>query len=189
MKTEKEKMLSGEMYNPLNKVLLKERRAARLLLKDLNDCREDDFAAKDSNLRQLIPNLGKGCWIQTPFFCDYGYNIHLGDKIFFNFNCTILDVMPVKIGSRTFFGPNVQVYTAIHPLNAFDRASGLESAKSVVIGADCWIGGGAIICPGVTIGDRTVIGAGSVVTKDIPSDVLAVGNPCRVIRPLNETEI
>lgn len=120
MKTEKEKMLSGEIYNPLNKVLLKERRAARLLLKSLNDCREDDFAAKDSNLRQLIPNMGKGCWIQTPFFCDYGYNIHLGDKIFFNFNCTILDVMPVKIGSRTFFGPNVH------------RDSSLECGRSCI---------------------------------------------------------
>lgn len=189
MKTEKEKMLSGEMYNPLNKVLLKERRAARLLLKALNDCREDDFAKKDQIVRQLMPNAGNGCWIQTPFFCDYGYNLHVGEKVFFNFNCTILDMMPVKIGNRTFFGPNVQVYTAIHPLHVAERAAGLESAKPVVIGEDCWIGGGAIICPGVTIGDRTVVGAGSVVTKDLPSDVLAVGNPCRVIRALNETDV
>jgi maltose O-acetyltransferase len=108
----------------------------------------------------------------------------VGEKVFFNFNCIVLDVAPVFIGSRTMFGPNVQVYTATHPLNHVERSSGKEYAKPIVIGKDVWIGGSAVICPGVTIGDRTVIGAGSVVIKDIPADVFAAGNPCRVIKSL-----
>ena len=125
-------------------------------------------------------------WIQPPFFCDYGTNISLGAKVFFNFNCVVLDVMQVKIGSNVLFGPSVQIYTATHPINAVERRKWLEFAKPIIIGSDVWVGGGAIICPGVTIGDRTVIGAGSVVTRNISSDVFAAGNPCRVIRPLDE---
>nr|WP_304944991.1 sugar O-acetyltransferase [Verrucomicrobium sp. BvORR034] len=125
-------------------------------------------------------------WIQPPFYCDYGYNIVLGSKVFFNFNCVVLDVMPVTIGSNVLFGPAVQIYTATHPLSAMERRTWREAAKPVTIGSDVWVGGGAIICPGVTIGDRTVIGAGSVVTRSIPSDVVAAGNPCRVIRRLTE---
>jgi maltose O-acetyltransferase len=110
----------------------------------------------------------------------------VGDKVFFNFNCVVLDVNQVTIGSRTLFGPNVQIYTATHPLDHVTRATGLESAKPITIGEDVWVGGGAIICPGVTIGSRSIIGAGSVVTKDIPDDVIAAGNPCRIIRSLKE---
>jgi maltose O-acetyltransferase len=119
--------------------------------------------------------------MQPPFFCDYGANISLGKKCFFNFNCVVLDVCPVKIGEYTLFGPAVQIYTATHPMEAVLRRT-REFAKPITIGSDVWVGGGAIILPGVTIGSRVVIGAGSVVTRDIPDDVFAAGNPCRVIR-------
>ncbi|MVT08262.1 sugar O-acetyltransferase [Chitinophaga tropicalis] len=186
MKTEKEKMLAGELYNALDEQLSKERTNARLLLKKLNDASPDDNETMTDALQELIPNAGKDLWIQPPFYCDYGYNIEVGDKVFFNFNCVVLDVMKVTIGSRTLFGPNVQIYTATHPVDADERASGLEYAKPIVIGEDVWVGGSVVICPGVTIGSRSIIGAGSVVTKDIPDDVFAAGNPCKVIRVLND---
>lgn len=186
MKSEKQKMLSGELYNALDKELSQERIKARLLLKELNDSREDEGKKRREILRDLIPNKGKNVWIQPPFFCDYGYNMDIGNKVYFNFNCVVLDVMPVKIGSRTLIGPNVQLYTATHPMNYKERASLVEFAKPINIGEDVWIGGSTIVCPGVTIGDRTVIGAGSVVTKDLPADVFAAGNPCIVIRKLEQ---
>ncbi len=178
-------MLSGELYNALDSELIAERQRTRLLIKDLNDTREDENENRKSILKNLLPHSGANLWVQPPFYCDYGTNIMIGDQVFFNFNCVVLDVMPVEIGSRTLIGPNVQIYTATHPLDHKERASGLEYAKPVTIGEDVWIGGSAVICPGVSIGDRTVIGAGSVVTKDIPSDVFAAGNPCKVIRKLN----
>lgn len=181
-------MLAGMPYDPLDKQLVEERLHARLLIKELNESGEDAPAERSRILRQLIPNAGEGLWLQPPFYCDYGYNIQTGEKVFFNFNCVVLDVCAVTIGSRTLFGPNVQIYTATHPLNHIERASGLELAKPIIIGEDVWVGGSAVICPGVTIGDRSVIGAGSVVTRDIPADVFAAGNPCKVIRTLkNET--
>jgi maltose O-acetyltransferase len=188
MKTEKEKMLAGELYNALDKQLSDDRLKARLLIKELNDSREDQSEERSRILKALIPSAGADFWLQPPFYCDYGSNIKIGDKVFFNFNCVVLDVAPVTIGSRTLFGPNVQIYTATHPLNHTERASGLEYAKPISIGEDVWIGGSAVICPGVNIGDRSVIGAGSVVTKDIPADVFAAGNPCKVIRSLLQTE-
>lgn len=178
-------MLAGKLYKPLDKQLIRERRQCRLLIKDLNDTREDEIEKRQEVLKKLIPNAGWDLWLQPPFYCDYGSNIYLGEKVFFNFNCIILDVMQVKAGSRSMFGPNVQIYTATHPLDHMERASGLEYAKPVSIGEDVWVGGSAVICPGVNIGDRSVIGAGSVVTKDIPADVFAAGNPCKVIRKLN----
>ena len=181
-------MLAGELYDPLDKELSDERLQTRLLIKSLNDTREDETEERTKVLKALIPNAGNGLWIQPPFYCDYGSNIKMGEKVFFNFNCVVLDVCEVKIGSRTLLGPNVQIYTATHPINPKERASGLEYAKPIVIGEDVWIGGSAVICPGVSIGDRTVIGAGSVVTKDIGADVFAAGNPCRVIRPLEHNE-
>lgn len=186
MKTEKEKMLAGELYDALDKELSDDRTRTRLLIKELNDSREDETAIRADILKKLIPNAGAGLWLQPPFYCDYGYNMILGEKVFFNFNCVVLDVTYVRIGSRTLFGPNAQIYTATHPINYKERASGLEYAKPITIGEDCWIGGSAVICPGVTIGDRTIIGAGSVVTRDIPSEVFAAGNPCRVIRNLEK---
>ena len=177
-------MLAGELYDPLDPQLVDDRLRTRLLIKELNDSREDQAEERMRILKELIPMAGEGLWLQPPFYCDYGYNMVLGEKVFFNFNCVVLDVAEVKIGSRTLFGPNVQIYTATHPLNYKERAAGVEFAKPVKIGEDVWIGGSAVICPGVSIGDRSVIGAGSIVTKDIPSDVFAAGNPCKVIREL-----
>lgn len=177
-------MLAGDLYDAMDKELVIERTRTRLLLQQLNNSAEDDSEARSRIIKELLPGAGEGLWLQPPFYCDYGSNIHMGEKVFFNFNCVVLDVMKVVIGSRTLLGPNVQVYTATHPLDHRERATGLEFAKPVVIGEDVWIGGSTVICPGVTIGDRSVIGAGSVVTKDIPADVMAAGNPCRVIRSL-----
>ena len=185
MKTEKQKMLAGELYDPLDSELCQERQRCRDLCKLLNDSREEQQEERKGIVADLLGSP-TDVWIQPPFFCDYGTNISLGVKVFFNFNCVVLDVMQVKIGSNVLFGPSVQIYTATHPISAVERRKWLESAKPITIGSDVWVGGGAIICPGVTIGDRTVIGAGSVVTRDIPSDVFAAGNPCRVIRPLDE---
>ena len=177
-------MLAGKLYDALDKQLSDERLRTRLLIKELNDTREDQVEERNRILKELIPDAGQGLWLQPPFYCDYGSNMKIGENVFFNFNCVVLDVAQVSIGSRTLFGPSVQIYTATHPMDHKERASGLEYAKQIVIGQDVWIGGSAIICPGVTIGDRSVIGAGSVVTKDIPADVFAAGNPCKVIRPL-----
>ena len=179
-------MLAGELYDPLDQQLSDERLKARLLIKELNDSREDATNERARILKDLIPGAGEGLWLQPPFYCDYGSNMKLGERVFFNFNCVVLDVAPVTIGSRTLFGPNVQIYTATHPLNHVERSSGVEFAKPITIGEDVWVGGSAVICPGVTIGDRSIIGAGSVVTKDIPADVIAAGNPCKVIRPVDE---
>lgn len=188
MPSEKEKMLGGELYNPLDLQLRGERRDARLLFEALNASRDDQGKQRRQLIRKLIPEGGQTAWIQPPFFCDYGYNITLGENVFFNFNCVVLDVAKVTIGARTLFGPAVQIYTASHPMDAKQRSTGLELGLPITIGEDAWIGGGAILCPGVTIGDRTVIGAGSVVTKNIPSDVFAAGNPCRVIRESKGSE-
>ncbi len=179
-------MLAGELYNALDQELSDDRLRTRLLIKELNDSREDQTEDRIRILKELIPNAGADLWLQPPFYCDYGYNMVVGEKVFFNFNCIVLDVMQVTIGSRTLFGPNVQIYTATHPIDYKERATGLEYAKPIRIGEDVWVGGSVVICPGVTIGDRTVIGAGSVVTKDIPSDVFAAGNPSRVIRSLDQ---
>ncbi len=192
MSSQKERMLRGELYNPLDTQLCAERRHARLLFQALNNTTEDQKAERgprsgslrDRILKELIPAAGANLWLEPPFYCDYGTNITLGDRVYFNFNCVILDVAPVTIGSDVLFGPAVHIYTAAHPLTAAERRSGLEFGKPVTIGDEVWIGGGVMICPGVQIGARSVIGAGSVVTKDIPEDVLAVGNPCRVIRSL-----
>jgi maltose O-acetyltransferase len=183
MKTEKEKMIAGELYDPLDLQLCADRQRARDLLKRLNDSREDAQEERADILNELFGNE-TDAYIQPPFFCDYGTNITLGEKVYFNFNCVVLDVAPVRIGDFVLFGPAVQVYTAMHPMRASERRLGIESGKPVVIGADVWVGGGAILCPGITIGARSLIGAGSVVTRDIPENVLAAGNPCRVIRSL-----
>jgi len=183
MRTEKQKMLAGELYDPLDPELSRERERCRLLLKRINDTREDQGQERTELLNELF-GTETGVWIQPPFFCDYGTNIRLGSKVFFNFNCVVLDVMPVTIGDNVLFGPSVQIYTATHPMDVETRRKWLELAKPIKIGSDVWVGGAAIICPGVTIGDRSVIGAGSVVTRDIPGDVFAAGNPCKVIRQL-----
>jgi len=186
MKSEKEKMLAGELYNAADPQLAGERRRARDLCKALNASAADEPGERDRLIHALFGKVGVGLWIEAPFYCDYGSNISLGDKVYLNFNCVILDVMPVILGDNVSCGPGVQIYTATHPIDAVERRTGLEFAKPIEIGADVWIGGGAIICPGVRIGPRTVIGAGSVVTRDIPADVVAAGNPCRILRHLKE---
>lgn len=183
MTTEKDKMLRGELYDPLDSQLVQERRRCRELCKLFNDSREDQPEERRRILAELF-GYKTDAWIQPPFFCDYGTNISLGEKVYFNFNCVVLDVMAVSIGSNVLFGPAVQIYTATHPLIAAQRRTGLELARPVTVGSDVWVGGGAILCPGVTVGDRSVIGAGSVVTRPIPPDVFVAGNPCRVIRPI-----
>ena len=184
MRTERERMLAGELYDPLDAVLTAARTRARDLLQELNASRESDKAPRRRILKELFGGGGDSVWLQPPFYCDYGSNIHLGDRVYFNFNCVVLDVCAVRIGDRTLIGPAVQIYAATHPLNAELRQT-RELGKPISIGSDVWIGGGAIILPGVTIGDRAVIGAGSVVTRDIPAGVMAVGNPCRVAREVS----
>ncbi|MEO1067693.1 MAG: sugar O-acetyltransferase [Cyanobacteria bacterium J06638_6] len=186
MKSEKEKMLGGELYDPLDPELSSDRRRARLLLKALNDTSNDPQKERTRLIKELIPTAGHSIWIETPFYCDYGHNISLGDQVFFNFNCVILDVAPVVIGSGVLFGPAVQIYAATHPLSAAKRRAGLELGLPITIEDDVWVGGGAVICPGVCIGAASVIGAGAVVTKDIPPGVVAVGNPCRIVRKVED---
>ncbi len=186
MPSEWERMVAGELYDPLDPHLVAARNRARDLCQDLNATREADEAERRRILTELLAAGGDSVWTQPPFFCDYGGNIRLGKKVFFNFNCVVLDVCPVTIGDYTLFGPAVQVLTPLHPLDAAERRAGKEYGAPITIGADVWVGGGAIICPGVTIGDRAIIGAGSVVTRDVPPAVVAVGNPCRVVRSLAE---
>ena len=185
MRSERDKMLAGELYDPLDAELVRARNRARDLCQDLNATRETDQELRRHILNELFGKGGDSVWMQPPFFCDYGTNIYLGERVFFNFNCIVLDVCPVEIGDFTLFGPAVQIYTANHPMNAQLRRT-QEFSKPVSIGSDVWVGGGAIICPDVRIGSRTVIGAGSVVTRSIPDGVFAAGSPCRVIREITE---
>lgn len=185
MRSERDNMLAGELYDPLDPDLVAARERARDLCQDLNATREGQQAERRRIVRELFGAGGDTAWMQPPFFCDYGSNIFLGERVFFNFNCVVLDVCEVEIGDYTLFGPAVQIYTATHPLNAELRRK-QEYAKPIAVGHDVWVGGGAILCPGIRIGDRSVIGAGSVVTRDIPAGVFAAGNPCRVIREITE---
>jgi maltose O-acetyltransferase len=182
---ERQKMLAGELYDPLDPELVAGRERARDLCQALNSTREAQLEERRRILSELFGTGGDSVWMQPPFFCDYGVNIELGERVFFNFNCVVLDVCRVRIGDFTLFGPAVQIYTPMHPLNA-DQRRREEFGKPVDIGADVWVGGGAIILPGVRIGSRTVIGAGSVVTRDVPDGVFAAGNPCRVIREIRD---
>jgi maltose O-acetyltransferase len=184
-RTEREKMLAGALYDPMDPALVAGRERARDLCQALNATREGEQEARRAILRELFGAGGDTVWMQPPFFCDYGVNIELGHRVFFNFNCVVLDVCRVRIGDFTLFGPAVQIYTPMHPFSAELRRRE-EFGKPVEIGADVWVGGGALILPGVRIGARAVIGAGSVVTRDVPEGVFAAGNPCRVIRAITE---
>ena len=183
MPSERDKMLAGELYDPLDPDLVAGRDRARDLCQTLNATREGEQDERRRILCELFGEGGDTVWMQPPFFCDYGANIELGERVFFNFNCVVLDVCPVKIGSFTLFGHGVQILTPMHPLDAEQRRRE-EFGKPIEIGADVWVGGGALILPGVRIGSRAVIGAGSVVTRDVPEGVFAAGNPCRVIREI-----
>jgi maltose O-acetyltransferase len=183
--SERQKMLAGDLYDPLDAELVSARERARDLCQALNATREAEQEARRRILSDLFGRGGETVWMQPPFYCDYGSNIELGERVFFNFNCVVLDVCPVRIGDYTLFGPAVQIYTPMHPFNAALRRQ-REFGKPVEIGSDVWVGGATLILPGVRIGSRAVIGAGSVVTRDIPDDVFAAGNPCRVIREITE---
>jgi maltose O-acetyltransferase len=185
MRTDRQKMIAGELYDPMDRELVTARARARDLCQDLNATREAEQDERRRILRELFGAGGDSVWMQPPFFCDYGTNIELGERVFFNFNCVVLDVCPVRVGSFTFFGSGVQILTPLHPLNAALRRK-QEYGKAVEIGSDVWVGSGALILPGVRIGSRSVIGAGSVVTRDVPEGMLAVGNPCRVVREITE---
>lgn len=185
MTSERQKMLAGELYDPRDPELAAARKRARDLCQALSATREAEADERRRILCELLGRGGDSVWMQPPFFCDYGANIELGEQVFFNFNCVVLDVCSVQIGAFSLFGPAVQIYTAMHPLNAEQRRRE-EFGKPVTIGSDVWVGGGALILPGVRIGSRAVIGAGSVVTRDVPDGVFAAGNPCRVIRELGE---
>ena len=183
MKSERQKMLAGEPYEPLDRELVVARERARDLCQALNLTREAQHEERRRIMEELFATGGGSARMQPPFFCDYGFNIELGEQVFFNFNCVVLDVCKVRIGSFTLLGPAVQIYTPMHPFDAKLRRRE-EFGLPVEIGSDVWVGGGAIILPGVRIGSRSVIGAGSVVTRDVPADTFAAGNPCRVIRSI-----
>jgi maltose O-acetyltransferase len=187
MTTERQKMLAGELYDPMDAQLVAARERARDLCLALNATREADRDERRRILRGLFGAGGDTVWMQPPFFCDYGSNIELGERVFFNFNCVVLDVCPVRIGDFTLFGPAVQIYTPLHPFDAALRRR-QEYGKPVEIGSDVWVGGGAVILAGVRIGSRAVIGAGSVVTRDVPEGMFAAGNPCRVVREATPPE-
>lgn len=183
--TEKEKSRLGLLYDAnADKELLADRLKAKEILYDYNRLRPSEEAERTRLLRRLLGHTGRQLLIEPPFACDYGYNIEVGENFYANVNLVILDGAKVTIGDNAFIAPNVGIYTAGHPLDAARRNQGLEYAYPVAIGHNAWIGAGVIILPGVTIGDNVVVGAGSIVTKDIPSNSLAVGNPCRVIRGL-----
>lgn len=183
-RTEREKMLAGELYLGWDPELLAARSRARELLREYNQTTNDQQPQRESLLAQLLGAAGPKCWIEPPFYCDYGTYIRLGARVYMNVLCVILDCNLVTIGDDTLLGPGVHIYAATHPLEPHERRKGPEYAYPVAIGSDVWIGGGAIVCPGVSIGQGSTIGAGSVVTKDIPPGVFAAGNPCRVIRQI-----
>ena len=183
-KTELQKMLDGELYDAGDIELVTGRSKARKLFTQYNALDYDDKEGKRAVLKELLGGFTNNIDIQSPFYCDYGFNIFAGDNLFLNFNCIILDCARVTLGDNVFLAPNVQLYTAYHPVLAAERIKGPEYAAPITIGNNVWLGGGVIVCPGVTIGHNTTIGAGSVVTKSIPANVVAAGNPCRIIRAL-----
>lgn len=181
-KTEREKMLADEPYLANDPELAAMNLKAQNILHSFNASLPNEREQRQTLLRELLGEVGTGCTVTPPFFCDYGCHIFMGDRVFLNYDCVILDCNTVHIGHDVLIAPKVQIYTAYHPTDPAMRLTGVEMAAPIAIGNNVWIGGGVIICPGVTIGDNVTIGAGSVVTKNIPANVVAVGNPCRVIR-------
>lgn len=187
MQSEKEKMLRGEIYDAnYDPELIGERTRCKVMCRRYNDIQPDCLEERAALLRSLLGKTGKTFLVEQPFYCDYGYNIEIGENFYSNVNLVILDGAKVKFGDNVFIAPNCGFHTAGHPLDASRRNAGLEYARPITVGNNVWIGAGVNVLPGVTIGDNCVIGAGSVVNKDIPANTLAVGNPCRVIRLLEE---
>ena len=186
--TEKEKMLSGKPYKGFNDELVKERQDTKEVLYDFNLLRPSEIEKRNEWIGKLFGRVGKEFYIEPPFRCDYGYNISIGENFYSNYNCTILDCAQVTIGNDVLFGPNVSLFTAGHPIHSVPRNEGIEYAFPITIGNNVWIGGGVIVNPGITIGDNVVIGSGSVVTKDIPPNVIAVGNPCKVLKEITDED-
>lgn len=184
--TEREKMIAGAPYSPAAPELEGARARTALLRLRFNATTVSQSEEYRAALKDLCPNVPSDFMLIAPFFCDYGQNIYAGEACFVNGNCTFLDEAPIRLGSRVLIGPNVQLFTAQHPLDAQARATGIETARPITIGDDCWLGGGVCVCPGVRIGERSVVGAGSVVTRDVPPDSLAAGNPARIVRTLGK---
>lgn len=186
--TEKEKMLLGMYYKASDKDLTEARNTARSLAAEYNSTAPSELERREDILKKLFKKCGRNIYIEPPFYCDYGSNIALGDNVYINFDCIILDVCNVSIGNNVFIAPRVSIFAAAHPIDADIRNSLLEFGSPVNIGNSVWIGGNAVINPGVSIGDGSIIGSGSVVTKDIPPNVIACGNPCRVIRQISDED-
>ncbi|WP_059103193.1 sugar O-acetyltransferase [Shouchella shacheensis] len=182
MKTETEKMVNGELYNPEDATLVKGRLKARSLTRQYNQTDETESEKRMDLLKELFGSTGQHLSMEPPFRCDYGTNIHVGEHFYANFDAVFLDVCDIRIGNNCFIAPGVHIYTATHPIDPMERSSGVEFGKPVTIGNDVWIGGRAIINPGVTIGNNVVIASGAVVTKDVPDNVIIGGNPARIIR-------
>jgi len=182
--SEKEKMINGEMYFAFDEELIREREYAKSLCFEFNNLNPNKRDAREEIIKQLFGKIGNNPWIESSFYCDYGYNISVGDNFYSNHNLVILDVCKVTIGDNVLIGPNVGIYTAGHPVKPESRKEGSEFGKPITIGNNVWIGGNVVILPDVTIGDNVVIGAGSVVTKDIPTNVVVVGNPSKIIKNL-----
>jgi maltose O-acetyltransferase len=183
-RTQRERMLAGDLYLADDPVLVEESRHAAALVKEYNDSPPDDAAARRRILARLLGSLGEDTEIRPPFYCDYGYNTHVGARTFVNFGLVALDVASIRIGDDVQIGPYVQLLTPTHPLEPEQRRAKWEAAEPIVIGDNVWLGGGVIVCPGVTIGADTVVGAGAVVTGDLPPRALALGTPARVVRSL-----
>ncbi|HEY9767042.1 MAG TPA: sugar O-acetyltransferase [Coleofasciculaceae cyanobacterium] len=181
-KTEREKMLNGELYLATDRELTAMHFQARRLLHDFNLSQPNELNQQKEIIISLFGGIGANFSLRPPFYCDYGRHIFAGDNLYINYDCTILDCNTVHLGNDVLLAPKVQIYTAYHPTDPELRLSGKELAAPVIIGDNVWLGGGVIICPGVTIGSNVTIGAGSIVTKDIPSNVVAAGNPCRIIK-------
>jgi len=183
--SEKDKMLAGELYRPSDPELQAAMAKAQRHLRRLNAIPNENALRRSSVLEHLLGNLGPGTQVRSPFFCDYGVHIRIGRNGFVNYGCMFLDCNLITIGDDVQIAPGVHIYTALHPLDATSRKSGLEAAQPVFIGNNVWLGGGCMVCPGVRVGDNSVIGAGSVVVSDVPANRLAVGNPCRIVRELH----
>lgn len=183
-RTQKERMLAGELYLASDPELVADHGRAQAILAEFNATRADDVPALTRLLARLLGRLGEGAIVKPAFRCDYGFNLSIGARSFVNYDCVMLDCNRIDIGEEVQIGPGVHIYTATHPLDPATRCSGLEAAHPVTIGNGVWLGGRAVVCPGVTIGDNTVVGAGSVVTRDLPPGVLALGSPCRIVRNL-----